>query len=177
VGNLANSHSYHKRDSNQCASSTVSIKSFKFSRSTKISVFWDIKPCSQFKVKWPFGEICRLLLQGRRISQRRKQSEAGSKTEQILHRSKKYWNFCVRINIEFFSVFRFCISRICKWEPNFWCTCITDTLLMKLRLQLTFEIASPGTSECEITFVNPPIVSRRSRDSQLSRYKSWLAAR
>jgi hypothetical protein len=35
----------------------------------KGSAFWNITPFSQFKVNLRFGGICRLLLQGRRISQ------------------------------------------------------------------------------------------------------------
>jgi hypothetical protein len=40
------------------------------------SLFWDITPCSPLKVNWPFGETCRLHLQGRRISQARNQLES-----------------------------------------------------------------------------------------------------
>jgi hypothetical protein len=45
----------------------------------KISIFWDITPCSPLKVNRRFGETYRLHLQGRRVSQKRNQSEAGSK--------------------------------------------------------------------------------------------------
>jgi hypothetical protein len=34
-------------------------------------IFWDITPCSPFKVNRSFGEICRFHLQGRRISSKR----------------------------------------------------------------------------------------------------------
>jgi hypothetical protein len=39
-------------------------------------VFWDITPCSRLKVSIRFGGICRLHLQGRRISQRRCRCQA-----------------------------------------------------------------------------------------------------
>jgi hypothetical protein len=42
----------------------------------KSSVFWDVTPCSQSKVNWRFERKCRLLLQGRRISQARNQRES-----------------------------------------------------------------------------------------------------
>jgi hypothetical protein len=45
----------------------------------KGSVFWDKTPCSPLKVKRRFGGKCRLHLQGRRISQPRRQYEAGTK--------------------------------------------------------------------------------------------------
>jgi hypothetical protein len=45
----------------------------------KSSLFWDIIPCSLFKVNRHFGGICHLHLQGQRISQARNQQEAGSK--------------------------------------------------------------------------------------------------
>jgi hypothetical protein len=41
-------------------------------------IFCDITPCSPLKEKRCFGEIFRLLLQGRRISQARNQLEVGS---------------------------------------------------------------------------------------------------
>jgi hypothetical protein len=44
----------------------------------KSSIFWDITPYSPMKVNWRFGGICRLHLQGRRISRARNQHEAGS---------------------------------------------------------------------------------------------------
>jgi hypothetical protein len=45
----------------------------------KCYIFWDTMPCSLLIVKWRFGGICRLQLQGQRISQARSQREAGSK--------------------------------------------------------------------------------------------------
>jgi hypothetical protein len=45
----------------------------------KNSVLWDIAPCNLLKVERLFGGICRLHLQGRRVSQIRNQHEAGSK--------------------------------------------------------------------------------------------------
>jgi hypothetical protein len=44
----------------------------------KSFVFWDRTPCSPLKVNRRFGEIYRLHIQGRRISQERNQYEAGS---------------------------------------------------------------------------------------------------
>jgi hypothetical protein len=57
---------------------------FGFVRSAPKSVrkwifFWVITPSSLFKIKRRFRGICRLHLQGRRISRARKQHEAGSK--------------------------------------------------------------------------------------------------
>jgi hypothetical protein len=43
------------------------------------STFWDITPCSPLKVNRRFREICRLHLQGRRISHERNKREAGNK--------------------------------------------------------------------------------------------------
>jgi hypothetical protein len=43
------------------------------------SVFWDITTRSPFKADWRFRGTCHLRLQGRRISQDRKQHEAGNK--------------------------------------------------------------------------------------------------
>jgi hypothetical protein len=40
-------------------------------------MFWDMTPCSPLKVNRRFRGTCRLHLQGRRISQERKQLEAG----------------------------------------------------------------------------------------------------
>jgi hypothetical protein len=45
----------------------------------KISIFWDITPCSPLKANRQFGRIYRLNLHGRRINQARNQNEAGSK--------------------------------------------------------------------------------------------------
>jgi hypothetical protein len=45
----------------------------------KSFVFWDIMQCSPLKVNRGFGGICRLHLEGRRISRLRNQSEPGSK--------------------------------------------------------------------------------------------------
>jgi hypothetical protein len=42
----------------------------------KSSSFWDITPCNPLKVKRRFGGICRLYLQGRRISRARNQRES-----------------------------------------------------------------------------------------------------
>jgi hypothetical protein len=39
----------------------------------KSFIFWDITPCSPLKMNQRFGEICRLHLQGRRMSQARNQ--------------------------------------------------------------------------------------------------------
>jgi hypothetical protein len=44
----------------------------------KCSIFWDITTCSPLKINRRFGGICRLHIQGRRISQARNQREAGS---------------------------------------------------------------------------------------------------
>jgi hypothetical protein len=43
----------------------------------KISIFWDITLCSPLKVNLRFGGICRLHLQGRRISKARHLLHAG----------------------------------------------------------------------------------------------------
>jgi hypothetical protein len=45
----------------------------------KSSIFWDITPCSPFKVNRRFGRTFRLYLQRRRISQTRNQRETGNK--------------------------------------------------------------------------------------------------
>jgi hypothetical protein len=45
----------------------------------KSSVFWDITPCSPFKVNQHFGGTCHLHFQGRSISLVRNQCEAGTK--------------------------------------------------------------------------------------------------
>jgi hypothetical protein len=45
----------------------------------KSPIFWDITPCSLLEVSQHLGGICRLHLQGRRISQARNQREADSK--------------------------------------------------------------------------------------------------
>jgi hypothetical protein len=45
----------------------------------KSSVLGDITPHIPLKVNWRFGGICRLHLQGKRISQEKNQREAGSK--------------------------------------------------------------------------------------------------
>jgi hypothetical protein len=42
----------------------------------KSSVFWDMTPCSPLKVNRCFGGICRLNLQGRKISRSRNQRES-----------------------------------------------------------------------------------------------------
>jgi hypothetical protein len=42
----------------------------------KSSIFWDITPCSQFKVNWRFRGACRLHLQGQRIRQARNRCES-----------------------------------------------------------------------------------------------------
>jgi hypothetical protein len=52
--------------------------------SDKITIFWDITPCSPFKVNWCFGGTHHLPLQGWRISQGRNQCEAGSKSASTL---------------------------------------------------------------------------------------------
>jgi hypothetical protein len=44
-----------------------------------ISIFSDVTPCSPSKLNYHFVRICRLHLQGRRISQERDRHEAGSK--------------------------------------------------------------------------------------------------
>jgi hypothetical protein len=52
----------------------------------KSSVFWDITLCSRLKIMRRFGRTCRLHFQGRKISQERKQHEAGGKKrESELH--------------------------------------------------------------------------------------------
>jgi hypothetical protein len=51
------------------------------------SILWFIASCSPLKVNRHYGGICRLHLQGRRISQARKQHEAGSK----LFSCSAYW--------------------------------------------------------------------------------------
>jgi hypothetical protein len=45
----------------------------------KSYVFWDVPPCSPFKINRRFGGTCRLHLEGRRISQAGNQREAVSK--------------------------------------------------------------------------------------------------
>jgi hypothetical protein len=45
----------------------------------KISILWDVTPCSLWKVEQCLRGICRLHLQGRRIGQARNQHEEGSK--------------------------------------------------------------------------------------------------
>jgi hypothetical protein len=45
----------------------------------KDSILWDITPCSPLEVNWRFGGTRRFHLRGWRISQSRKQREAGSK--------------------------------------------------------------------------------------------------
>jgi hypothetical protein len=45
----------------------------------KGSIFWDITPCSPFKVNPCFGGICHVHIQDRRICQARNEHEAGSK--------------------------------------------------------------------------------------------------
>jgi hypothetical protein len=45
----------------------------------KSSIFWDTTQCSPLKVKRRFREICRLHLQGKRISQARNQHDAGNR--------------------------------------------------------------------------------------------------
>jgi hypothetical protein len=53
---------------------------------TKNSIFWDITPCSQLKVNRCFAGTCHLYLQGRRISQARKECEVCGKVAcQLLH--------------------------------------------------------------------------------------------
>jgi hypothetical protein len=46
---------------------------------TRNSVFWDVTPLITLKVSWRFGGLCRFNLQDWRVSQGRKQHEAGSK--------------------------------------------------------------------------------------------------
>jgi hypothetical protein len=59
----------------------------------KSSTFWDITPCIPKKVNRRFGGTCRLLLQGRRLSQGTNQREAGSKqvaeTSVDFHRTRR----------------------------------------------------------------------------------------
>jgi hypothetical protein len=57
-------------------------------RRMKSYIFWDITPYSSLKVNWCFGGICRVHLQGQRISQARNQHEAGSKQSQEVPRFK-----------------------------------------------------------------------------------------
>jgi hypothetical protein len=52
----------------------------------KISIFWDITPCNVSKVNRLFGVICRLDLQGRRISQAR------NSMKQVARRAIFLWN-------------------------------------------------------------------------------------
>jgi hypothetical protein len=49
----------------------------------KISIFWDITPCSPLKVNRRFGGTYRLHLQGPRISQARNQREAGGEQSSV----------------------------------------------------------------------------------------------
>jgi hypothetical protein len=46
-------------------------------------VFWDMKPCSSLKFNRHIGGTCCFLLQDRRLSQARKQVEAGSKESRL----------------------------------------------------------------------------------------------
>jgi hypothetical protein len=67
------------------------------------SILWDITQCSPLKVNWYLGGICRPHLQGRRISQARKQRQAGGKmevacsseilmkTEQAIEKNSWWW--------------------------------------------------------------------------------------
>jgi hypothetical protein len=48
----------------------------------KISIFWDITPCSPLKVNRRFGGTCRPHLHGRRICQARNQGASTRQTEQ-----------------------------------------------------------------------------------------------
>jgi hypothetical protein len=50
----------------------------------KTSIFWDIMSCSPLKVNQRCGGTCCLHLQGRRISQAKKQREAGSKQSRVV---------------------------------------------------------------------------------------------
>jgi hypothetical protein len=50
------------------------------------SIFWDITPCSPFKISRWFGWTCRLQLQGRRISQARDQCESRWQAEDLAFR-------------------------------------------------------------------------------------------
>jgi hypothetical protein len=51
----------------------------------KISIFWDITPCSPLKVNWRFGRVFRLHLQDRRKIQARNQHKAGNKRAEYGH--------------------------------------------------------------------------------------------
>jgi hypothetical protein len=51
---------------------------------TRGNVFWDITPCSPFKVNRCFGGIYRFHHQGRRINRARNQSETRWQAEQFL---------------------------------------------------------------------------------------------
>jgi hypothetical protein len=59
---------------------------------SKSYVFWDLTPCSPFKVNWRFGETCLHLL-GQKRSQTRNQREAGSKQKCI-----SWFRMILRIN-------------------------------------------------------------------------------
>jgi hypothetical protein len=51
----------------------------------KISIIWDITPCSPLKVNRRFGGTCRLHLQGRRICRARDQREGRWQAELCFH--------------------------------------------------------------------------------------------
>jgi hypothetical protein len=53
----------------------------------KYFVFWDVMPCSPFKVDQRFGGIYRLFLQGRRIIQAKTHHDASIKYSRLLHAS------------------------------------------------------------------------------------------
>jgi hypothetical protein len=63
----------------------------------KISIPWDIMPCSLLKVNWRFIGTWRIHLQGWKISQAKNKHEAGSKESivscQVLFFKPQLWNF------------------------------------------------------------------------------------
>jgi hypothetical protein len=52
----------------------------------KSSLFWDITPCNQLKVKQRFREIYRIYLQGRKITQRELVTKQSSKKEKMVEK-------------------------------------------------------------------------------------------
>jgi hypothetical protein len=64
------------------------------------TTFWDITPCSPSKVNRRFEKICRLRLQGRRVSRARNQCEAGSKQSPV---SRWGYYSAMKMEVTFFS--------------------------------------------------------------------------
>jgi hypothetical protein len=71
---------------------------FKWWKTRKSSIFWDIMQCSPLKVNRRFGRICRLHLKGRRICQTRNQKAGGKQSDSTLKMEAIY---CYETSIDF----------------------------------------------------------------------------